>query len=90
MFSNCMQESYKSANYVAMYYKNGNNIGIRRKKPRPGEKSGKQIWTFGSGTGLSKDSLLKWAGRTLKHLDEGNSEDSTREWINTFMEPFRQ
>ena len=85
-----MQESYKSANYIAMYYKNGSNVGIRRRKPRAGEKSGKQIWTFGSGTGLSKAMLLVFAGRTLKHLDEGNSEDSTREWINTFMAPFQK
>ena len=66
-----MQEIYKSADYIAMYYKKVNNIGIRRKKPRRGEKSGKQIFTFGAGLGLPEARLKHWGGKMLQNLDEG-------------------
>ena len=80
-----MQEIYKSADYIAMYYKKVNNIGIRRKKPRPGEKSGKQIFTFGAGLGLPEATLKQWGGKVLKKLDEGVTEGAAKNWIAARM-----
>ena len=77
-----MQEIYKSADYIAMYYKKVNNIGIRRKKPRRGEKSGKQIFTFGAGLGLPEARLKHWGGKVLKKLDEGMTERAAKIWID--------
>ena len=77
-----MQEIYKSADYIAMYYKKVNNIGIRRKKPRPGEKIGKQIFTFGAGLGLPEARLKHWGGKVLQNLDEGMTERAAKIWID--------
>ena len=77
-----MQEIYKSADYIAMYYKKVNNIGIRRKKPRRGEKSGKQIFTFGAGLGLPEARLKHWGGKVLQKLDEGMTERAAKIWID--------
>ena len=77
-----MQEIYKSADYIAMYYKKVNNIGIRRKKPRRGEKSGKQIFTFGAGLGLPEARLKLWGGKVLQNLDEGMTERAAKIWID--------
>ena len=80
-----MQEIYKSADYIAMYYKKVNNIGIRRKKPRRGEKSGKQIFTFGAGLGLPEARLKHWGGKVLQKLDEGMTERAAKIWIDGKM-----
>lgn len=77
-----MQDVYKSKNYIAMHYKKGNNIGIRRKKIKGREKSPKQIFTFGSGLGWKKAKLMTWAGKVLKKLDEGKSEKAAAHWVN--------
>ena len=77
-----MQEIYKSADYIAMYYKKVNNIGIRRKKPRRDEKSGKQIFTFGAGLGLPEARLKDWGGKVLQNLDEGMTERAAKIWID--------
>ena len=83
------QGLYKSDKYLAMHYKKGFNIGIRRKKAKKGEKQGKQIFSFGSGLHLSKARLMPWAWRTLKKLDEGNSEEKVRIWITGKMNDLR-
>ena len=80
-----MQEIYKSADYIAMYYKKVNNIGIRRKKPRRGEKSGKQIFTFGAGLGLPEARLKHWGGKVLQKLDEGMTKRAAKIWIDGKM-----
>ena len=80
-----MQEIYKSADYIAMYYKKVNNIGIRRKKPRRGEKSGKQIFTFGAGLGLPEARLKHWGGKVLQKFDEGMTERAAKIWIDGKM-----
>ena len=80
-----MQEIYKSADYIAMYYKKVNNIGIRRKKPRRGEKSGKQIFTFRAGLGLPEARLKRWGGKVLNKLDEGMTEGAAKTWIDGEM-----
>ena len=77
-----MQEIYKSADYIAMYYKKVNNIGIRRKKPRRDEKSGKQIFTFGAGLGLPEARLKEWGGKVFQNLDEGMTERAAKIWID--------
>lgn len=82
LFSPCLQDVYKSKNYIAMHYKKGNNIGIRRKKTKGDEKSPKQIFTFGSGLGWKKAKLMTWAGKVLKKLDEGKSEKAAADWIH--------
>ena len=68
-----------------LYYKNQNYIGIRRKKPQGDEVNGKQIFGFGAGTGLSEQVLRTWAGKVLKKMDEGMSEDETHRWITGKM-----
>ena len=82
MFSPCLQDVYKSKNYIAMHYKKGNNIGIRRKKIKGREKSPKQIFTFGSGLGWKKAKLMTWAGKVFKKLDEGKSEKAAAHWVH--------
>ena len=84
-----MREIYKSATDVAMYYKKVNNIGIRRKKPRPSETNGRRIFTFGAGLGLTKSTLQRWGGRVIKRLDEGSTEDAARQWIDARMAAYR-
>ena len=64
-----------------MHYKNGGNIGIRRNKARNGENQGKQIFSFGAGTGLSEQALRTWASKVLKKLDGGMSEGESHRWI---------
>ena len=84
-----MQDVYKSKNYIAMHYKKGGNIGIRRKKARRGEKSPKQIFTFGSGLGWKKAKLMTWGGKVLKKLDEGTSEKAAEQWVHDEMRNYK-
>jgi len=80
-----MQEHHKSADYAVLYYKQNGSIGIRRKKPRDGETHGKQIFTFGAGSGLAEHALRTWASRVLKKLDDGEEEEHVKGWIQGEM-----
>ena len=72
-----MGQEYKSEKYLAMWYKNANSIGIRRKFG-----DGKQCFSFGGKRcGLSRDVLEGFAGMVLKKLDAGVSEGDAATWV---------
>ena len=83
------QEEYKSPDYLVLYYKKNDSIGIRRKEARGDESVGKQIFSFGAGLQLTKSVLKIWAVRVLKKLDGDMSEEETYEWITERMSTFR-
>ena len=69
-------QEYKSEKYLAMWYKNGNSFGIRRKFG-----DGKQCFSFGGKRcGLSREVLDGFAGMALKKLDDGLSEKDAATW----------
>ena len=59
-----------------MYYKN-DSIGIRERGA-----GGKQVFSFGAGTGLGEEKLRNWADDVLKRLDEGTSVQDAKAWID--------
>ena len=72
----CLQDYY-SEKYAVMYYKNGNNIGIR-------EKFGKKTQAFSFGgkkCGLAEEALRSFADDCLKKLDAGQSVDDVYAWV---------
>ena len=72
-----MGQEYKSEKYLAMWYKNANSIGIRRKFG-----DGKQCFSFGGKRcGLSREVLEGFAGMVLKKLDAGVSEGDAATWV---------
>ena len=72
-----MGQEYKSEKYLAMWYKNANSIGIRRKFG-----DGKQCFSFGGKRcGLSREVLEGFAGMVLKKLDAGVSECDAGTWV---------
>ena len=84
-----MMEFYKSKNYFAVYDKRGSNglMIIRSKVATMGKD--KQVICFGAGLGLSQRALERWAGRVLKRLDQGSTEDEANVWIHAKMADFR-
>ena len=85
-----MMEFYKSKNYFAFYDKNCRAIRIRRSKVASYDgKTAKHVMCFGTGLGLSKLALERWAGRVLNRLDRGATEDEANVWIHAQMADFR-
>ena len=78
-----MMEFYKSKNYFAVYDKSYRAIRIRRSKVK------KHVMCFGTGLGLSKLALERWAGRVLKRLDQGSTEHEANVWIHAKMADLR-
>lgn len=70
-------QDYKSKKYIQMWYKNNSSVGIRRKFG-----DGTQIWSFGRGTGLSKESLTGFGCMVLKKLDSGSKETAVKAWVD--------
>jgi len=73
---------YKSPNFAVLYYKNNGSIGIREKKG-----FGSQIFSFGSGSGLTKTELQAWGRRVTKKIDNkvfANFE-AAKAWIDERM-----
>ena len=61
-----------------MWYKNGNNIGVRRKFG-----GHEQCFSFGGKKcGLGKDALWDFGYMVLQKLDEGESEDAVKAWVD--------
>ena len=60
-----------------MWYKNGNNIGVRRKFG-----GHEQCFSFGGKRcGLNKDALWDFGLMVLKKLDGGETEDAVKAWV---------
>ena len=67
-------QAYRSEKYCVLLYKDaGPWIGIRIK-------GGKQVFSFGRGSGKSEKELRALADRVLKRLDDGESEDAAKAW----------
>ena len=82
-----MMECYKSKNYLAVYDKSYSAMRIRSKVKTMGEV--KSVMCFGTGLGLSKLALERWAGRVLNRLDRGATEDEAKLWIHAKMADLR-
>ena len=68
---------YESDGYGKMWYKNGNNFGIRIK-------GGRQICSVGGmNSGLSKEEMAALANKVMKRLDQKEmTESAAKEWIS--------
>ena len=61
-----------------MWYKNGNNVGVRRKFG-----GREQCFSFGGKRcGLTKDALWDFAYVVLQKLDDGETEDAVKAWVS--------
>jgi hypothetical protein len=70
------EKPYSSPSYsTPLWYKKG-SVGIRRRK---GDK--KQIWSFGSKSGLGRPELMELGVQCLRKLDAGAKEDDVYEWV---------
>ena len=70
---------YKSEDYQVMWYKNGCNIGIRRKFG-----DGTQCFGFGGKRcGLSEEIQRDFCEMVLKKLDAGETEAAVKAWADS-------
>ena len=61
-----------------MWYKNGNNVGVRRKFG-----GREQCFSFGGKRCcLTKDALWDFAYVVLQKLDDGETEDAVKAWVD--------
>ena len=71
-------QEYKSEKWNVMWYKNGQNIGIKRKW---GTKA--QVITFGGKRcGLSEEIQRSFADEALRKLDAGVPEKDVKDWAD--------
>ena len=74
MFAFFGNQAYRSDRYCVLVYRDaGPWVGIR-------VKNGKQIFSFGRGSGKSEQALRRLADGAMQKLDEGESVDVVRAW----------
>ena len=83
VFVPLQEKPYISARYAKLWYKRSYTVGIRRKFD-----DNKQIWSFGGfKCGFTKDVLMQWGEKCLKHFDAGGTEEEVKAGVDRLCPP---